>query len=309
MKKHIAFAVALTLVFAMCTMAVSAAPGHQRGPPAHADTETVFHVTEGESIQAAIDAAPDGAVIFVHEGTYVERLLIDGKDLKLKAVGEVVVREPNPAESSSKRLDTIGIYASTCVIDGFIVDVNSGHSGITARGTDVEVNVTIKNNEVKSYDRNGITVNGKMAFGNVSNNLVYSTPDSGWANNGIQFGYGSTGIIRENTVKGNYWLGEGWTACGILLFDVSDVKVVKNDILEGNQCAIAVLGSNNKIINNYLDTGDYGILTYDSDWYLAYDWYDNLSGDENNKIINNTIIDFSYAVYDAGAESKNHANK
>ena len=39
-----------------------------------------FHVFAGMSIQAAVDAASDGDTITVHAGTYVEQVVVDGKD-------------------------------------------------------------------------------------------------------------------------------------------------------------------------------------------------------------------------------------
>ena len=43
-----------------------------------------IHVFSGESIQDAIDTAPDGETIIVHDGTYIENLLIE-KDIMLQS--------------------------------------------------------------------------------------------------------------------------------------------------------------------------------------------------------------------------------
>lgn len=257
------------------------------------------HVTQGESIQDAIDDASDGDKILVHEGTYEERLRIDGKDLKLVAQGDVTIQEPNPDETQwPAAISTIRIENSRTTIEGFTIDVQDGWSGIYAIGgpyyENGEVEVTIKDNTVIDYDRNGITVNGEKASGKIIGNEVVGETDSGWANNGIQIGFGATGTIKDNTVRNNNWTGEGdWTATDILLYDVSDVQVVKNKI-EDAQLGIGILGDNNKVINNSMDTGTWSIAIY--------------SG-TNNKVINNTIVDYDYEVSDSGDESKVHANR
>ncbi|KXB06168.1 hypothetical protein AKJ53_01120 [candidate division MSBL1 archaeon SCGC-AAA382F02] len=275
----------------------SASPPAQHGPPTQKDTGNVTHVTAGESIQEAIDDVPDGSTIFVHEGTYKEFLIIQGKDLKLIAVGDVILKNPDVEESLSKKKGMIVISESECTIDGFTVDVDGGWEGIYAYGGPYygtgEVEVTVKNNKVTEYERNGITVNGEKASGSIMNNMVVGQEDSWWANNGIQIGFGATGMIKGNTVKKNVWIGEGWTATAILIYDVSDVQMVKNTVEEG-QLGIGVLGNNNKIVNNYLEDGTWSIGVY--------------SG-TNNKVIRNTIVDYNYGVSDYGEETKVHANR
>ncbi|MFW6117117.1 MAG: right-handed parallel beta-helix repeat-containing protein [Thermoproteota archaeon] len=288
MLKKFALVMVTMLVLAMGVSVASAMPF----------SGNVIHVTEGGSIQVAIDSASDGAIIFVHEGTYEERLTIAGKDLKLVAVGDVILEEPNPDDTQwPAAISTITVSESECTIEGFTVDVNGGWSGIYASGGPYygtgEVEVTITDNTVRDYNRNGITVNGEKASGIIMNNLVTGEIGSGWANNGIQIGFGATGIVKDNTVEKNIWTGEGdWTATAILLYDVEDVQVVNNRVEEG-QLGIGVLGDNNKIVNNCLESGSWGIAIY--------------SG-LNNKVIRNTITDYECDVLDYGEESKVQAN-
>lgn len=294
MKKYLAIGVALVVVLGMGVGPAIAKPGAQQGPPAQDDA---IHVTEGESIQDAIDEAPDGATIFVHGGTYEEFLAIHGKDLKLVAIGDVVLENPDVEKSLAEKKSMIDITESESTIDGFTVNVSGGWGGIYAYagpyyGTD-DVEVTVKNNNVTNYERNGITVNGENATGSIMDNRVVGQNDSWWANNGIQIAFGATGSIKSNTVEKNVWKGDGWTASGILLYEASDVQVVKNTVEEG-QTGIAVLGENNKIVNNELDTGTWAISIY--------------SG-VNNKVISNTIVAYDNGVSDYGDETKIHANR
>lgn len=57
MKKFLALSLILVVVLAMGVGVASAKPGGQQAPLTQ-DQE--FHVTEGDSIQDAIDEAPDG---------------------------------------------------------------------------------------------------------------------------------------------------------------------------------------------------------------------------------------------------------
>lgn len=269
------------------------------GPPPNVSSEQkgITHVSEGDSIQDAIDAAADGDIIHVEEGIYEGRLHINGKDLKLVAMGDVTIMEPDPDQTQwPDAISTVRIENSQSSMVGFTIDVKGGWSGIYAIGgpyyKNGEVKVTIKNNLVKNYNKNGITVNGKKAYGKILNNTVVGEIGPGWANNGIQIGFGATGFIKGNTVKNNIWIGEGWTATAILLYDTTGVQVVGNEIYKG-QMGIGVLGNNNKVVKNTLDTGTWAIAIYDG---------------VNNKVIGNRITDYDYEVLDYGQKSKVHAN-
>ena len=276
MKKKVLFPI-LALVLAL-GLAVPVAAADTINVPADYDT-----------IQEAIDAASDGDIINVAADTYNEALLIDGTDLSLVAIGEVIINNPSP---SSK---TIAIYDSTCTIDGFTVQ--GGYLGIYARGMssygETAVDVTIINNYVKDYTKNGITVNGDLATGLVKDNNVETDPDAVYAQNGIQFGYGATGKALRNTVQADWYTGEDWTACGILVFESDEVSVKLNEVSEC-QTGIAVetwgwfcsSANNNKIVNNNVEGAEWAISVTAISWdgYSTMDAFAN-----NNKVVNNVI--------------------
>ena len=189
------------------------------------------------TIQDAINAASNGDIIYVSGGPYPENILIDGVDITLRAVGDVEIQ----GATNSYGNKTIAIYNSTCTIDGFTVKHNG--SAIYARGMasngEGEVHVIIKNCYVTDYIKNGITVNGELATGFVKNNTIVSDADSVYAQNGIQFGYGATGKAHDNTVDTDWYLGEDWTASGILIFEADGVSVKKNSISDA-QTGIAI---------------------------------------------------------------------
>jgi len=330
-KKVIAIAVAVVLLLAMAMTVPVAA-------------QTEWHVYAGESIQDAIDNAYDGDTIYVHEGTYDENLLIDGVDLTLIAVGEVTIVAQIPVPLHG---DTIQIYNSTCTIDGFTVQ--GGMGGIYARGmslfSETETNVTICNNTVEQYIKNGITVNGDLATARIFNNTATGSGETGdIAQNGIQFGYGATGTAHRNTVDGNWYTGAEWSACGILIFESDDVSVQGNRV-SGSQTGIAVetwgwyepSASENKIVRNNVDGSQWGISVAAYAWiYSTSDSFANNNkvvnnvvtaeeGDvgiivetesygsfsgvaDNNKIIHNQVSGYETAIDDTGTASKMHAN-
>lgn len=296
------------------------------------------------TIQAAIDTAFDGDVIYVHEGYYLENLVIDGVDVSLIALGDVTIEGQNSYSSK-----TIAIYNATCTIDGFTVI--HGGSAIYARGMASEgesnVNVTIKNNYVTDYIKNGITVNGELATGLIKENTVESDADSVYAQNGIQFGYGATGQILRNTVITDWYLGEDWTASGILIFESDKVSVKLNDISNA-QTGIAIeawgwfcpSASKNVVANNTIANANWGISATALSWegyskmdsfvnnnkitnntitaeegkigiYVgAYDVHDDFNPEaDNNKVINNAISGFASDIEDEGAATKVHANR
>ena len=71
----------------LATLLVSLVPG-VAGAATH-------RVTEGQSIQAAIDAASDGDVIFVGPGTYTESVIVD-KSVSIKGAGADVTTVQSP---------------------------------------------------------------------------------------------------------------------------------------------------------------------------------------------------------------------
>ncbi|KKQ96540.1 MAG: hypothetical protein A3G66_03800 [Candidatus Levybacteria bacterium RIFCSPLOWO2_12_FULL_39_17] len=114
----------------------------------------------------------------------------------------------------------------------------------------------ISGNEVYTYQKNGITVNGEGANVNVENNTVTGEGRVDYiAQNGIQFGYGAVGNISGSTVTGHYWTGcshqdaaktgcTPWVSAGLLLYAV-EAKNVKtsNNMLRNNQFNYLLLPS------------------------------------------------------------------
>ncbi|HEX6573699.1 MAG TPA: NosD domain-containing protein, partial [Gemmatimonadaceae bacterium] len=112
----------------------------------------------------------------------------------------------------------------------------AGDTGSVTVGPDV--NVTISNNTVNNYQKNGITVNGAVVA-NVTGNIVTGDGSISYiAQNGIQIGFGGTATVKSNTITGNAYAPATTEACGLLLYRADGVKAQANDIFNNqkNMC-------------------------------------------------------------------------
>jgi parallel beta-helix repeat protein len=116
---------------------------------------------------------------------------------------------------------------------------------------------TISHDTIDNYQKGGIVVNGIGSSANVSNNVVQgSLNNTAIPSNGIQFGFGATGNITNNTVVDNIFTGAvtdgekpfegslplGYQGVGILLYQSGKVNVSGNNA-SGNDIGIYVFAS------------------------------------------------------------------
>ena len=125
----------------------------------------------------------------------------------------------------------------------------AGETGSVTVGPDV--NVTITNNTVSNYQKNGITVNGAVNA-TVSGNVVTGDGAINYiAQNGIQIGFGGTATVKSNTVSGNNYTPAGTESCGVLLYRADGVKASGNTLFanEKDMCNYGKGGGNVKATN------------------------------------------------------------
>ena len=248
-----------------------------------------------DTIQDAVDAAITGDKITVENGTYSESVIVDGKDLSLKADGDNVIIYPG---SCSGHDDAIQAYNGSVSVEGFIVNATNCKGGIYAMGGfpgSESVRLSALNNTVHSYKKNGITVNGPEAYGHIQGNTVMGSGEIGvphYAQNGIQFGFGGTGQAMGNSVEGNWYIGPDWGATGILVFESDRVLIQNNTVVD---CAMGVAletwgwyfpsANYNTVISNTIEGAQYGVSVAAYDW--SYSAMDSFA--DNNKVVNNSI--------------------
>jgi nitrous oxidase accessory protein NosD len=116
--------------------------------------------------------------------------------------------------------------------------------------------VSIDDNSIHDYQKNGITGNESGTEVTITNNVVTGLgPTTGAAQNGIQIGFGAKGGVLRNTVTDNVWspcvslTNCAFNATGVLVFQSDDVRVAYNSVAT-NQVGIFAGGQNAKIVSN-----------------------------------------------------------
>lgn len=116
--------------------------------------------------------------------------------------------------------------------------------------------VTIRNNSVHDYQKNGITGNESGTEVTIIGNAVTGLgATTGAAQNGIQIGFGATGAVLQNSVTDNVWSpcvslqNCAFNATGILIFQSDGVRVGSNSVAT-NQIGIYTNGNQADIESN-----------------------------------------------------------
>jgi parallel beta-helix repeat protein len=267
--------------------------------------------TDFATIQEAVDAASEGANIFVNSGTYTEDVVISTAGLKLQArdnvllngsfilaegADNVTIKKFNIDATNSAFITGIfGVNANGCqVVQNTITAIPANFTvdqgGIYFMSCD---GVTVSNNTVTGADWAIVFVSSsEYGNGTCNNNMITNNTMSANYVVGIQI----QGNCQHNTVSNNT-VSEGTdsyiTNGGIYLYGIPDYiglpEVLQgecnNNIVKNNNCTegsagIAILfnaynntiGPNNTTNKNYY----YGIFLY--------------SGASNNHIFNNTAL-------------------
>jgi hypothetical protein len=223
------------------------------------------------------------------------------KNLKIEASGLA-----NVCDGGDNRLRAILFEgAGGNIMSNTILGVNQGFSGCQ-EGNGIEVRnapfdgthpgtvtVTITGNTVSNYQKNGITANGDVAATITDNTVTGLGPVPFIAQNGIQLGFGATGIVMRNKVNGSWFTGAGWTSSGILVFEANDVMVHDNEVT-GSQsgivaeswCWSAPSADENRFMGNKVTGATWGVIV-DAIDFSGVSTCSATAG--NNKVVNNTL--------------------
>lgn len=108
--------------------------------------------------------------------------------------------------------------------------------------------MTITNNHVEGYQKNGITGNELGTNVTITGNTVIGQgPTTGAAENSIQIGFGAAGNITKNTVGSDVWAPDvitdpGDAAAGILVYASPGIIITSNNV-NNTQFGIAVVSA------------------------------------------------------------------
>jgi parallel beta-helix repeat protein len=239
------------------------------------------------SIQDAVNAADPGDTIIVHNGLYIENVLVN-KSLTIRSQNGSAITTVQANNSADHVFNVTADYvnisrfnvtgATSVGMSGIYLDnvTNCNISNNTASGNrngiylNFSSNNTIANNTANSNEINGIVI---LASSN-SNNLTGNTANS----NGIR-GIFLWGSCNNNTLTGNTALNNTY---GIYLDSAS------NNYLIGNTASDNTYGiylespsNNNNLIGNTASNNAYGI------WLWA---------SKNNNLIGNTASNNAYGI-------------
>jgi parallel beta-helix repeat protein len=195
-----------------------------------------------------------------------------------------------------RNLKTNSFYGPASIHDNTLIKANvNGHEtfGIISYG---DIDMTVEGNTIDKFSRGGIGIMAGTT--QVLNNIVRG-PGLGvpvtWAPNGIQLGYGASGLVQGNEVEGCGWPGTDWSGSGIIIVDTSNV-IVDNNYIHDSETAIAVLDFP-EVIYGPVWAGVSSDITVMNNMIVDNEWGMEIS----NEIINVDIHhnDFLNSVNDA----------
>jgi nitrous oxidase accessory protein NosD len=188
------------------------------------------------------------AIIFVDNGANVELqgLIVDGAGNEImecspRLVGILYQDASGAVAHNAVRHMQLGSSLSGCQ-SGNAIEVESSGSGHSS--------VTIRDNTVDTYQKNGITANEPGTRVSIDANTVTGVgPTIGAAQNGIQIGFGAQGQISRNAIANNVYSPCVSTATcpanasGILIYQSDGISVDHNTV-GANQVGIFVAANN-----------------------------------------------------------------
>jgi len=207
------------------------------------DDYTFEDLTHKMTIQAAIDAAFWGDIVFVFSGNYTENVVVY-KEINL--TGED--RDTTIIDGGGND-DVVLITIDRVIMNGFTV-TNSGSNPV---GSDSGIeldnvqNCKVFENNVSNNGARGIYLN--LASNNhIINNKISSNSDAG-----IHLSGSSNNNITSNGISYN-------SHVGIVLRGSSSNNITNNNVLHNNGGGIDLGGSSNTITQNKISNNNYGLL-------------------------------------------------
>jgi len=144
--------------------------------------------------------------------------------------------------------DSSGTVSGNEISDMYFSPPNYGMQsgeGIFVQTSSGQVsNVNIQNNVITNYQKGGITANDPGTSVMVIDNIIspLAAAQTVIASNGVQIGFGASGVVSGNTITGNSYLIPPYFAIGILGYLDSGLTITDNSI-SGNAVGILNYGT------------------------------------------------------------------
>ena len=184
-------------------------------PVASASAASTVHVRPGQSIQAAINRAPDGALISVAPGTYAGNLEIT-RPVRLVARGAVI--EPAATSTSNFCSEVTGAGAGICVHGTLRIEATADPNQVTVTVTKWLSSVSIEGFTVRGFSGIGILAAGVKGFRAVRDVAAHN------AAGGIATEFASDVSLLYNSAHDN----------GLFGLMVTTSPVAANSVIVGN---------------------------------------------------------------------------
>ncbi len=255
--------------------------GTQHNPTIISPTSVAANAVSPDS------GASEAAIIAVSGAMHVtiSNLVVDGSAVALSSIlscglrffGVLYLNAGGTLDSNTVQNVTCGagLYGDQ---NGDAVLVQTGaYNGVSnVQGTDLST-VTISNNNVLNYQKNGITCNDSGSTCNISGNTVspLAAAQAIIASNGIQVGFGAVGTVSDNTVSGNECGNSNcgpniinlYQSAGILTDGSGKGTVVSGNTISGNDVGILSYGDTATSTNNQVQDNRFeGLLLADGSY-------------------------------------------
>lgn len=235
--------VTYTLLGDCITDATIIVPQHAGGSVFDGDgyTITAMDPSSGHFLGAVLQAEAGAASIIVTDTTITTSGLADVCDADTARLRGILFDGVAGSITGNTVTGLKQATASGCQEGN---GIEARHAPFAKGGVDKAVVIT--GNTVTDYQKSGIVASGSVNVSVTGNVVTGAGPITYIGQNGIQLGFGATGIVKNNTVSGNDYTPSSFVACGVLFFEADGVKASANDLFanEKNQCNFGKGGGN-----------------------------------------------------------------
>ena len=187
---------------------------------------TIYNITQWTGPARPIDAC----IGVVGPATVnISDLTVDGRELGPNNFYGIHFFDTSGSVTGCRIEDIL--YAASPGADKVVSLVATHSVDVAAYAIDFSGNV------IPNFQKGGVLLMGPYLTFTVDDNEITNVPSTIIAGNGIQLSYGATGTTSGNIVDGVAYLGEDWTATGILLFESGDITM-DGDVVYNCQTAV-----------------------------------------------------------------------